>query len=237
MSDTVVRAFDGSRKDVVGEITLIIEVAPSIFETIFQVMDVDAAYTMLLGRPWIHHAQAVPSTLHQCVKFIEGGRIITVKGEEQLLISKPVAIPYIDCAEEILEASFHGLEMEEKKKEEGGVNNVVTRMMKRQGYEEGRGLGAHLQGGSRPLELSSNGKKWGLGFEVSPTDKKTSRNKGSLKQAPAFVRSHLSQLDEEIAAIEEEAGNGVEALIWKTRPKDLLHNWESEPVEDVWRLK
>ena len=49
VSNTVVRAFDGSKRDVVGDIVLTIEVEPSAFETHFQVMDIDAAYTMLLG--------------------------------------------------------------------------------------------------------------------------------------------------------------------------------------------
>jgi len=63
-SATIVRAFDGSRREVMGEITLPVQIGPVTFEITFQVMDITPAYTCLLGRPWIHCAGAVPSTLH-----------------------------------------------------------------------------------------------------------------------------------------------------------------------------
>jgi len=50
-SATIVRAFDGSRKEVVGEITLPVHIGPVTFEITFQVMDIAPAYTYLLGRP------------------------------------------------------------------------------------------------------------------------------------------------------------------------------------------
>ncbi|XP_054781962.1 uncharacterized protein LOC129289182 [Prosopis cineraria] len=50
-SDVVVRAFDGTRREVVGNVCLPLQIRPSTFVVEFQVMDIDAAYTMLLGRP------------------------------------------------------------------------------------------------------------------------------------------------------------------------------------------
>ncbi|XP_031378296.1 uncharacterized protein LOC116193693 [Punica granatum] len=50
---------------------------------------------LLLGRPWIHAAGAVPSSLHQRIKFIAEDRLITVKGEEDYAIYKETAVPYI----------------------------------------------------------------------------------------------------------------------------------------------
>ena len=49
----------------------------------------------MLGRPWIHSAGAIPSSLHQKVKFIINGQIITVLGEQDYNIYKDTAIPYI----------------------------------------------------------------------------------------------------------------------------------------------
>lgn len=43
-----------------------------------QVLDFNLSYNILLGRPWIHKMQAVPSTYHQCVKFPLEGQEITV---------------------------------------------------------------------------------------------------------------------------------------------------------------
>src|ERR1051325_395791 len=68
-NDIVVRAFDGSRKSVIGEVDLPMTIGPHTFQITFQVMDVPAAYSCRLGRPWIHEAGAVTSTLHQKLKF------------------------------------------------------------------------------------------------------------------------------------------------------------------------
>ncbi|MCI78882.1 hypothetical protein A2U01_0100153, partial [Trifolium medium] len=59
----VVKAFDGSRKTVIGEINLPITIGACEFQITFQVMKVNANYSCLLGRPWIHEAGAVTSTL------------------------------------------------------------------------------------------------------------------------------------------------------------------------------
>ncbi|RDX84226.1 hypothetical protein CR513_34757, partial [Mucuna pruriens] len=69
-SSMVVRAFDGSKREVMGEITLLGCIGSTTFNITFQVMDIQPAYSCLLGRPWIHAVGAVPSSLHQKVKFI-----------------------------------------------------------------------------------------------------------------------------------------------------------------------
>ncbi|RDX89180.1 hypothetical protein CR513_29114, partial [Mucuna pruriens] len=45
----VVRAFDGSEREVMGEITLPIRIGPMTFDITFQVMDIRPAYSCLLG--------------------------------------------------------------------------------------------------------------------------------------------------------------------------------------------
>ncbi|KAJ9175350.1 hypothetical protein P3X46_013915 [Hevea brasiliensis] len=110
-SAMVVRAFDGTRREVLGDIDLPIQVGACTFNVTFQVMNIKPAYTMLLGRPWIHSANAIPSTLHQKIKYIMDGKIITVKGEEALLVTKPQSLPYVEAAEESLESSFQAFEL------------------------------------------------------------------------------------------------------------------------------
>ncbi|PKI58568.1 hypothetical protein CRG98_021031 [Punica granatum] len=90
-SKTAVRAFDSSRREVNGEMDLVIKVGPCSFAVTFQVLDIPNAFSLLLGRPWIHAAGAVPSSLHQRIKFIAEDRLITVKDSE------PVDLPNI-CA-------------------------------------------------------------------------------------------------------------------------------------------
>ncbi|RDX66434.1 hypothetical protein CR513_54793, partial [Mucuna pruriens] len=105
-SPVVVRVFDGSRRDVMGEVTLPIYIGPTLFNIAFQVMDIRPGYSCLLGRPWIHGAGAVPSSLHQKVKFIASQQLVSVMGERELVISTPVPEEYIEEDEESLETSF-----------------------------------------------------------------------------------------------------------------------------------
>ena len=74
-SFTVVRAFDGTKRKVIGEISLPIQVGPKVFQVDFHVMDINPAYSLLLGRPWLHTAGAVPSSLHQKLKFAIDGKL------------------------------------------------------------------------------------------------------------------------------------------------------------------
>ncbi|XP_073224746.1 uncharacterized protein [Cicer arietinum] len=61
----VVKAFDGSKRQFVGEIDLSIQIEPHNFGITFQLMDIKSAYNCLLGRLWIHVAGALTSTIHQ----------------------------------------------------------------------------------------------------------------------------------------------------------------------------
>ncbi|XP_070017930.1 uncharacterized protein [Nicotiana sylvestris] len=61
--------FDDGGKDSVGDIVLDLTIGPVEFTMEFQVLNVVISYNLLLGRPWVHTAKAVSSTLHQMVKF------------------------------------------------------------------------------------------------------------------------------------------------------------------------
>ena len=105
-SPLVVRAFDGSRHDVRGEIDLPIQIGPHTCQIIFQVMDINPAYSCLLGRPWIHYVRVVPSTLHQKLKFMVRGQLVIVSGKENILVSCPSSMPFVEAVEESLETFF-----------------------------------------------------------------------------------------------------------------------------------
>ena len=40
---------------------------------LFHVIDAKTTYNTLLGHPWIHGHRIVPSTLHQCFKYLQSG--------------------------------------------------------------------------------------------------------------------------------------------------------------------
>ncbi|XP_070052715.1 uncharacterized protein [Nicotiana tomentosiformis] len=49
----------------------------------FQVIDTDMTYNIILGRMWIHEMDAVPSTLHQVIKFPSPWGIRQICGDQQ----------------------------------------------------------------------------------------------------------------------------------------------------------
>ena len=79
---TVVKAFDGTRWEVTGEIEIKIQIGPCMFTVEFQVMDISPSYNCLLGRSWIHIAEAVPSTLHQKIKFVTRDESVQLAAHE-----------------------------------------------------------------------------------------------------------------------------------------------------------
>ena len=60
-----VRAFDETRRKVLGEIDLPVEIGLQVYNINFQVLRINSPYNILLGRPWLYTAGAVPSSLHQ----------------------------------------------------------------------------------------------------------------------------------------------------------------------------
>ncbi|XP_070036262.1 uncharacterized protein [Nicotiana tomentosiformis] len=66
-----------------GEVVLTIFAEGVIKNTKFQVIDADMAYNIILGRPWIHDKDVVPSTLHQVIKFPSQWGIRKIHGDQQ----------------------------------------------------------------------------------------------------------------------------------------------------------
>lgn len=86
LSALMVKDFDGSRRIVIGEVDLPIQIGPHIFQITFQVMDINMTYNYLLGRLWILANGVAMSTLHQKMKFVVNGKLIIVSGEEDVLV-------------------------------------------------------------------------------------------------------------------------------------------------------
>ncbi|XP_056847463.1 uncharacterized protein LOC130498119 [Raphanus sativus] len=61
--------FSGEVKQTLGEVLLPVYAEGINQATKFLVIDCPSSYNVILGRPWIHDMGAVPSTLHQLVKF------------------------------------------------------------------------------------------------------------------------------------------------------------------------
>ena len=73
--------------------TLMIEllIGPTTFPTLFQVLRIPTSFNLLLGRPWIHRSWAIPSLLHQKMKFIHNRQVITVQSlRDMFTFSEPM---------------------------------------------------------------------------------------------------------------------------------------------------
>lgn len=175
----VVRAFDGSRRMVMGEIKLPIQIGPCTFPVLFQVMDITPTYSCLLGRPWIHAAGAVPSSLHQKLKFVFDNKQIIVHGKENVLVSCRISTLYIEAVEEALEIAFQALEVVETACIESNpapphlskASLMVAKIMLTHGYVPGEGLGKGGKGRVRELEPVKNPGRYGLGYRPTKSDK------------------------------------------------------------------
>ncbi|XP_070020727.1 uncharacterized protein [Nicotiana sylvestris] len=100
LNNVCVRGFDGGGKDSVGDIMLELAIRPVEFTMEFQVLDVAVFYNLLLGRPWIHTTKAVPSSLHQMVKFEWDRQEIVVHGDEDLSACNDTIVSFIEVEDD-----------------------------------------------------------------------------------------------------------------------------------------
>jgi hypothetical protein len=70
-TEVVICGYDNHAKPALGVITLKLQMSSYTFKVKFFVIEANASYSALLGRPWIHKYRVVPSTLHQCLKFMD----------------------------------------------------------------------------------------------------------------------------------------------------------------------
>src|ERR1051325_4374752 len=73
-------------------------------------MDICPAYSFLLGRPWIHGAGAVISTLHQKLKYPVKGKVVTVCGEEEYMVSHLHSFRCLEMEGEFFETPYQAFE-------------------------------------------------------------------------------------------------------------------------------
>jgi len=75
-------SFDGKVVILRGQIRLPVQVSLEVVEVNFIVEDAYSPYTAIVARPWIHALEAVSNTLHQKVKYLSGGRIEEIVGNQ-----------------------------------------------------------------------------------------------------------------------------------------------------------
>ncbi|XP_077246016.1 uncharacterized protein LOC143885850 [Tasmannia lanceolata] len=179
-SDQGILAYDGTRRDVIGTLITEVQIGGEEFDIEFQVLDIRASFLLLIGRPWLHKVGAVPSTLHQKLKFILNHKVITVKGDPDLEVGQISQELTLGKEGDISLTGFSlevaTITVKEAMNEEifflSSTNSNVVRMIRLQGYIPGAGLGRYHQGMTEwPVFKTFNG-LFGLGYEPTKAEVK-----------------------------------------------------------------
>ncbi|KAK9016080.1 hypothetical protein V6N11_007163 [Hibiscus sabdariffa] len=191
-----VRAFDGTQRTAIGKIEIPLLVGPIEYNIEFVVMDIRPTYNCLLGRPWIHSAGAVPSSLHQKLKFVIEGKLVSIDAEQDIIASVTSDAPYIQNDEEAVECSFRALDFvnatfvaEGNKISRPRLSNC-TKMTVREtlgrGAKKGKGLGRNLQGSLRPRGAIGKRDRFGLGYKPNFLQRKQEWKKKEERRKARF---------------------------------------------------
>ncbi|XP_070057558.1 uncharacterized protein [Nicotiana tomentosiformis] len=74
--------FNLARVMTQGDILLLTNAEGVMKTTLFEVVDGDIRYNIILGRPWLHEIKVVPSTHHQLLKFPTPEGIKQIRGDQ-----------------------------------------------------------------------------------------------------------------------------------------------------------
>lgn len=79
---TILVGFSGEQKFTIKDITFPIYAGGVNLYVTFAVLECPSTYNVILGRPWIHEMRAIPSTLHQVIRFPTRWGVKEIKGEQ-----------------------------------------------------------------------------------------------------------------------------------------------------------
>ncbi|XP_050916141.1 uncharacterized protein LOC127131255 [Lathyrus oleraceus] len=202
-TDLVVRAFDGSKRAVFGEVELPVKIGPEVFISVFCVMDTQQTYNCLLGRPWIHAAGAVTSTLHQKLKYILDGQVVTVCGDEDIFVIQLSSFKYVEMDGEIFETPSQAFETVKVE------NAVFTEREKKPSIASYKQAVEVVKSGEAPgwgrvIDVAVKEDKFGIGYQSGQGS--SGQNKG--RRQP-FIFTSAGMLDPgRICVVGEETDSG-----------------------------
>ncbi|PKI59064.1 hypothetical protein CRG98_020552, partial [Punica granatum] len=193
----------------------------------FQVLDIPNAFSLLLGRPWIYSAGAVPSSLDQRLKFIVEEKLITVKGEEDYAIYKETAMPFISVGDDE-NLPFHSFETI------SGINHPIEV----EEYKHRRGLGfrpscheiLEARKGNHLHRLAAHYGRLNRGTPVPPLlhfFPGPSHTIGGTLDGPSSDSDNTPAAPSAVYAVTEELPSGVHIRL--AQENEELDNWTLVP--------
>ncbi|XP_058783918.1 uncharacterized protein LOC131658667 [Vicia villosa] len=232
-SELMVRDFDGSKRSVFGEVDLPIMIGPQLFTITFFVMDIHASYSCLLGRPWIHAAGAVTSTLHQKLKFATQGKIVTICGEEEHVVSHIASFRHIEVEGEVHETPCQAFEAVQTIKIPYVENKKLEAPMS--SLKEAKAVVefGHPEGWGRVLDLPIKQDKCGIGYQVGQSSSNEAPKKPGtfvpIKFSSAGIgKDHICAADDDM-----DSDYDIEGWIKPCAPGQKLLNWSSEDIISI----
>ncbi|XP_050890371.1 uncharacterized protein LOC127095771 [Lathyrus oleraceus] len=235
-SALIVNAFDGSWRTVIGEVDLPILISPHIFPITFQVMDINTAYSCLLGCPWIHAAGAVTSILHPKMKFVMDNQLIIISGEEDFMVSHLSSFRYIEANEDALETSFQALEIAnatfvEMKDPVGKACSSFASLKSTKSSIEG----GNPEGWGHLIDVREKHDRFGLGYVPSAAKGAwvpAKENTRSIQEV--FLNTGFIHGDQ-VNAIEDNSEDEDEpCLVYQC--ETILNNWTAVEIPEIFPL-
>ena len=96
-----VKAYYGTQRTVIGTLNTHVMIGPVRYSILFQVLRIQSSFNLLLGRPWIDEVGAIPSSLHQKLKFIHEGLIITIQSDRDVVTSSEPMLHIIHSEDDL----------------------------------------------------------------------------------------------------------------------------------------
>ncbi|OMO65001.1 reverse transcriptase [Corchorus capsularis] len=182
-----IRTPDEEMREVIGEVEICMEIGSTLFSLLFQVGDMEAPYTCLLGRPWVHSAQ-------------EATKVTPTKSQEGVIISETGTQSY-GHPFQVNKASH----AEEMKKD-------VTRC-----WMEGQSLGKDSQDKTEIVGDLTISPGFGLGFKPIAKDHQMLDDARKMMKAERLDILRLSQTFRSAGWVsgESQPGQKEEAVIQK----------------------
>ncbi|KAA3468475.1 hypothetical protein EPI10_014366 [Gossypium australe] len=135
-----------------------------------------------VGRLWVHSAGVVPSSLHQKLKLVTEGRLITINAEEDITVTVTNNAPYVEADGEAIEYSFRSLEfvnatfiVEGRKIPMPKISKAIRMSLQLtvgKGASLGRGLWKYLHGRVEVPILADKRDHFGLGYKPNAKQRK-----------------------------------------------------------------
>ena len=164
-----------------GTLEIELLIGPATFVAIFQVLRIPTSFNLLLGRPWIHRAGVIPSSLHQKVKFIHDGQVVMVQSMGDLFIATEPVLEISHADDDFLLTGFTFDEVQTVEIEDfcqdfvtmsfnQHNNTVVLDIMRSMSYFLGMGLGRRQHGPSEFIAFPDREVPFELGFIPTEAD-------------------------------------------------------------------